>query len=148
MTNILNLKLSQEKSILDGITCYEKIDINILDKLINSNLLKDTFKNPFVNYSNEKNQLQHYKELIQNGKACVKYEKSKNNPFGRSNPVHSLGLFSIRRELRHTLAKKNYIDIDINNCHPTILCQICEHNNIECSLLKDYVTNRRSGTRY
>lgn len=143
MTNKFDIKLSHQTTILDGITCYEKIDVNILDKLINSTLLKDNFKNPFVHYATEKIQLLKYKELIRNGKAVIKYEKSKNNPFGRSNPQHALGLFSIRREIRHTLAKNNFVDIDINNCHPVILYQLCEYNNIKCDLLKDYVFNRQ-----
>jgi len=143
MENKLSLNLSQISSILDGITCYEKIDIFILDKLINSNLLKETFHNPFISYQNEKTQLIKYKELVQNNTAHVKYIKSTNNPFGRSNPLRSLGLFSIRREIRHTLAKNFYVDIDIVNCHPTILYQICEHNNIKCDILKDYVINRQ-----
>ena len=43
---------------------------------------------------------------------------------GRVNPKNSLGLFSIRREIRHTLAEQRYVDLDIDNCHPVILNQI------------------------
>ena len=62
--------------------------------------------------------------------------------YGRVFPKNSLGLFSIRREIRHTLARENYIDIDVENCHPVILSQICEHNNIEHKYLKRYIDNR------
>ncbi|MFN9898967.1 MAG: hypothetical protein ACK55Z_09285, partial [bacterium] len=46
------------------------------------------------------------------------------------------------REIRHTLAKDFYIDIDIENCHPVLLYQICEHNNIKFKYLKKYIDNR------
>lgn len=141
---MLNISLTKSDNILNGIVCYEKIDYIALDKLINSNLLKDTFKNPFVSYPNEKTQLIKYKDLLENNKAKIIYNKSDNNPFGRSNPKNALGLFSIRKEIRHTLAKKYYIDIDIDSCHHAILYQICEHNNIKCELLKDYVMNRQN----
>ena len=62
--------------------------------------------------------------------------------FGRVFPKNALGLFSIRREIRHTLARDNYIDIDVENCHPVLLYQICLHNQIECKYLKRYIDNR------
>jgi hypothetical protein len=45
-TNFNNLELSFKTSILDGIHLKEKIDIDLLDNLINSNPLKETFNNP------------------------------------------------------------------------------------------------------
>jgi hypothetical protein len=35
-----------------------------------------------------------------------------------------------------------YIDIDIENCHPKILEQICHHNNISTQYLSEYNNNR------
>ena len=62
-TNFNNLELTFKTSILDGIQLKEKIDIDLLDKLINSNLLKETFNNPMSKiYKTEKHQLQ--KELV------------------------------------------------------------------------------------
>lgn len=138
------LKITSETSILDGITLLEPIDIAILDKLINSTLLKTTFRNPFaeVQYASERSQLDEYKKLIVGGFARVKYSRPKGMPYGRSNPAKSLGLFSIRREIRHTLAKKYFVDIDIENCHPVILLNICEKNDIDCEYLEKYVKNR------
>ena len=62
--------------------------------------------------------------------------------FGRVFPKNALGLFSIRREIRHTIARDNYIDIDVENCHPVILYQICKQNNIKCKYLKRYIDDR------
>lgn len=143
---ILNLTIQSKKTILNDITLYEKIDVSILDKLINSTLLKEVFNNPFstVSHKNEREQLIKYKELYdETNKGCkVIYNRVKGMNFGRVNPQRALGLYSIRREIRHTLAKNNYIDIDIENCHPQLLYQICKSNLIKCDNLKYYIENR------
>lgn len=121
---------------LNGITLFEPIDTTILDKILNSDLL-------IINDEwNEEIQLNKYKEIIKDGKAQVKYNKKKDCIWGRSNPIGNLGLHTIRREVRHTLTKDKFIDIDIENCHPVILYQICIQNNIVCDKLKDYISNR------
>lgn len=142
--NCLNLTLTKTKNILDGITLYEPIDISILDKLINSTLLKETFRSPICQtlYHNEKTQLIKYRGLIENGRAKVQYNKYENNPYGRSNPDGSLSLFTIRREIRHTLAGDSYEDVDIDYCHHAILEQIIINNNYECPNLTNYINNR------
>ena len=146
--NLLNLTISPSNNSLDGITLYEPVDVNILEKLINSTLLKDNFNNPFSGrfFSTEKQQLLKYKSLIKDGKAVINYNRSK-NPYGRSNPDNALGLYSIRREIRHTLAKKRFTDIDIENAHVVFLFQILRANKdtitISYKTLEDYVLNRQ-----
>lgn len=131
-----------EPTILDGVCLCEIIDVSKLKKLINSKLLKETFHNPYVKYANERIQLQKYSNKIRNGVAKVKYLRSQKFNIGRVNPEKALGLHSIRREIRHTLAKDNFMDIDIVNAHPVILNQICIKNNIECYNLSYYVKKR------
>ncbi len=138
----LGLTIKPRGTILEGIQLNETVDINLLNKLINSSLLKETVNNPLAQiYNNEKKQLEKYKELIENGKAKIIYTRG-DKVYGRINPVNALGYFPIRREIRHTLAKNNYIDIDIDNCHPSLLEQILNHNNFECPSLKSYIENR------
>lgn len=137
----MELSLTKFDSILNNITCYEKVNIELLDKLITSSLLKESCNNPLMTYSNERTQLIKYKKLITDGIAVVTYKKLK--IYGRSNPMYGLGLFMISKAIRHTLAMMYYIDIDIENCHPTILFQICIKYNIKCTYLKDYVINRQ-----
>jgi hypothetical protein len=139
----LSIKLTKCESILDKITLYESIDNNILNKLINSDLLK-IITNPISkkHYLTEKEQLSNYKKLINNNVALVKYNKTDKIGFGRVNPEKSLGLFSFRKAIRHTLAKNTFEDIDIENCHPELLVQICNANNIKCNYLKKYIENR------
>ena len=142
--NYLMLTVEAKKNELNNIKLIEKIPVDILNLLINSSLLKQQFNNPFSSncYDNEKQQLQKYKRLIKNGEATINYIQTKDIKFGRVFPKNSLGLFSIRREIRHTLARDNYIDIDIENCHPVLLSQICQNNNIEHKYLKKYIENR------
>ena len=140
--NFLNLTVEPKKNELVNIKLIEKIPTDILNLLINSSLLKDKFNNPFSSncFDNEKQQLEKYKKLIKNGEATVNYIQSLK--YGRVFPKNALGLFSIRREIRHTLARDFYIDIDIENCHPVLLYQLCLNNNIQCEKLKYYIENR------
>ena len=141
----INILITSKKSVLDNIVCKEPINIEILDKLISSDLLRENFHNPFAEYnnSNELEQLTKYKALIdKEGYANVRYTKVKGMDYGRVTPIGALGLFPIRREIRQTLSKSKLIDIDIENAHPVMLLQICEQNNIECKYLKKYVNFR------
>ena len=126
-----DLTLKPYENLLNGMVMYEPINRPLLEKLINSDLLKLTVKNPFVYYQNEKKHLEAYRDIINPaGYAVVTYNKSSNNPYGRCDPAGSLGLHSIRREIRHTLTEQLYIDIDIENAHPQLLLQICRANTI------------------
>ena len=52
----------------------------------------------------------------------------------------SLGFFP--REIHSFLACDNYIDIDIENCHPVLTLQLCEKYGIQCTELKNYIEHR------
>lgn len=140
----LSLTIAPQSNVLDGITCFETVNEDVLNKLINSTLLKETFHNKHAEmaHGNEKKQLMKYRALVDDGVAFIQYKRREGNPYGRSNPKGALGLFSIRREIRHTLARDEYVDIDVKNCHPVMLLQICKIAGIECKLLEDYVNNR------
>ena len=131
----LNIKLSVQNSKLNKLSLYEKPDAVALDKLINSDLLKDSFHCKITGkiYQNEKQQLIAYRNLINKNTGLVEvgYEKSKGNKYGRVFPKKSLGAVGIRRELRGTLFNNNMVDIDIENCHPELSNQICEANGIQ-----------------
>ena len=47
------------------------------------------------------------------------------------------------RELR-ALLQYNQYDVDIVNCHPVLLSQICNKHDIECPKLLDYIENRET----
>lgn len=129
-------------SIFENIELVETIDVSILDKLIQSDLLQITsWKAGSMTFENEKQQLQLLRKNIKNNKLKVVYKKAKYG-YGRIYPQKSLSLCSLRRQIRHTLSFHQYIDIDVMNCHPELLLQICEHNNIKTKYLKQYVKNR------
>jgi P4 family phage/plasmid primase-like protien len=147
-----NLTLTNKPSALDNLTLNEYVDVNVLEKLINSTLLKTKFNNPFsAIHKTEKNQLIKYKHLIKDNEyAQVQYNRVKGMDCGRVNPKNSLGLYSIRRELRHTLSKHRYTDLDIDNCHPVLLNQIIKKNNkmkkepkIKHEYLESYINQRQ-----
>ena len=37
---------------------------------------------------------------------------------------------------------KNIKDIDMINCHPVILLNLCQKNKVKCNILENYVENR------
>jgi hypothetical protein len=138
----ITLDTNTKLSIFEIKDFEEDINTDILSKLINSDLLQTvswTVGNQV--FENEKQQLLLLKKLIKNNKLKVSYKRPKYN-LGRVYPNKSLSLCSIRRELRHTLAYGNYIDIDIANCHPELLNQLCIHHDIKTKYLNEYVKNR------
>lgn len=45
--------------------------------------------------------------------------------------------------IKSVLCKGLYYDIDIVNCHPILLSQLCAYHKIECPILNDYIKNRK-----
>jgi hypothetical protein len=129
MELILNSDI--KTSILETNDFTELIEVSILEKLINSTLLKTVeWSAGSMKFENEKQQLLMLKKQIRNNKLKVAYKRPKYQ-LGRVYPAKSLYLCYLRREIRHTLAHDTYTDIDINNCHPEILKQVCDHNKIK-----------------
>lgn len=139
-------KLNFKSSSFDNIICYETINMETLDKLLNSDLLRKDFSDKHRNtiYENEKQQLIEYKKQYSETmkKIKVKYTKSKGKNYGRVLPIKSLGLHNIRREIRQTLAKPYYVDIDMESAHHVILNQVSKQNNIQTPQLEYYINNR------
>jgi len=142
---LASLYKAPKENILNGITLYETVDLQTLEKLINSDLLKQTFNNKIckVWHDTEKQQLEKYRDKMTAGKIKIQYNKSRNMTYGRSNPENGVGLYNIRREIRHTLASENYVDIDIDNAHPSLLLQKLNNAGINAPCLTDYVNNRQ-----
>jgi hypothetical protein len=81
--------------------------------------------------------------MMENGRIPITYSRNPNNPYGRSNPANAVGLYPIRREIRHTLAKTDFVDLDVKNCHPEMLNQLCIAEGIIHDKLDLYVKNRQ-----
>lgn len=144
---MLAIVLTPKENVLDDIECYEPVDLDCLNKLLTSDLLINNFKNPFTRelIGCEKKQLLKYKSLIDidTKLAKVKYIKVPGMKYGRRNPNGAVGMFQMRKIIRHTLGKiKGLKDIDIINAHPKMFLQICKANGLACSNLEFYTTNR------
>ena len=60
----------------------------------------------------------------------VRYLMSKERSIGRVYPVHSLSLGSMRKALRGPLAANSYYDIDMVNCHSSLLNNVFNPPNV------------------
>ena len=135
---------SHTKSPLDGLSTTEIIPARTLSRLISSSLLKESFNNKYAGmvFKNERTQLIKLQSTLKGDLSQIKYKRASGMSYGRVNPVGAIGLASLRREIRHTLARDNYSDIDIDNAHPTFCRQYCEANGLDCGSIAEYVDNR------
>ena len=69
----------------------------------------------------ENEQLLKFGNVVKKDKATINYTQAKNIKSWLVLLKNASDLFSIKRKIRHTLARDNYEDIDIDNRHPTIL---------------------------
>ena len=81
-----------------------------------------------------------YLSKSNNGNITTKYKQ--NLSYGRFYAMGSLSLQSMPREIRHTIAKDFYNDIDIKNAHPVILAHLCDKIGVSCKWLKKYNKKR------
>jgi len=86
------------------------------------------------------NILKKYLNRSRNGQIRVDYKQK--NGKGRFFAIGSMSLQNIAREIRHTIARDYYFDIDLTNAHPVILCFLCDKYNFQCEALKEYIENR------
>jgi hypothetical protein len=137
------ITLKEEESILDGLELYEKPNINMINKLLKSDLLENVKYKDF-NYENERHHLETYKRCINDDLVKVSYNKHKLLKIGRVYAKKSLSAINLRREIRGSIFNGNYIDIDIVNCHPNIIYQLAVVLKIECKNLEEYIKNREN----
>jgi hypothetical protein len=143
----LILDKNESKSILDGITCYEPANFDLIKELLKTDLIQETYESAMKSdvIGNEQKQLQRYLSLINRETkfAEIHYKRSFGYSFGRCNPERYIGMFGFRRTIRQTLASRlGLSDFDMINAHPTILLQICQSNGLTCDHLKKYCENR------
>jgi hypothetical protein len=82
------------------------------------------------------------KYLKKSRHGVVKTTYRQNNSEGRYCAVGSLSLQQITREIRHTIAKDFYVDIDVANCHPVIFLFLCKKYKFDCEYLELYIKDR------
>ena len=120
----------------------EKVNVDKLHYIIeNFDELKIEGKNDEDgdNFEGLKTHLKKYLRNCFDGQISVSYAQK--NKIGRYYASHSLSLQGLPKYIRHTIAE-NYIDIDIVNCHPVLLYNLCVKLNLSCQCLKSYIDNR------
>ena len=79
-----------------------------------------------------------YKKKLKSNLQTYHYSKSGNGRlFSKEWSLQGIG-----REIRHTISKGIYYDIDIKNAHPVFLLDYCKKKNIKTEWLDFYVNNR------
>lgn len=94
----------------------------------------------------ERVKFQSYYMSLRNGEAMVRYKKSSGH-HGRLYAAGALSLQGFSVGLRNKLAGGIYQDIDMENCHPVFLLQLCERNGWDAPELRNYVENREQVLR-
>lgn len=115
----------------------------VLKEYVNKDLLLRIISSPGIDIK-LKGQLYNYaRKIEEDGGVTVHYDYSQNIlDKGRLYARGSLGLQSIKRGVRHMIARSRYYDIDMVNAQPNLLYQYCQKNGIECPNLQKYVNAR------
>lgn len=124
----------------------EIFDVNALDHIIK---YKSFYKTIIIEDNGEDCKYDPFNLLIKykkkasgNNMNLVRVSYHKANGRGRKYANDSLSLQSFPRAIRGSLAKNDYYDIDLVNCHPVIINQICKNKNILVSSLEMYILKR------
>jgi hypothetical protein len=107
----------------------EYVDKSLITDLLNTTELNNEYFNI----------LQSYKKLNKANKVQVLYNQKYNGMgrlYAKNNGARTLQ--NMPRELRNTLARGRYIDLDMVNALPTILYEECKKHNIKSPLLRKY----------
>ncbi len=134
--NKIYKKLS-ELSIMDSFTLKERYDISNAQKLLHCDILDDETKGS----------LKKYLKYGKGGSVEVKYTQ---NEIGRLNiRVKALkdgegckAQSFMKGVCKSALCKKNYVDLDIVNCHPVLMEQVFIDKGYECPVLTAYNKSR------
>jgi hypothetical protein len=103
---------------------------NVINPFGKKDLTPDALLTVYTNYLNQ---------LDEQGRVTIQYLQKAG--MGRYWP-QSMGLTSMCRRLRHTIAKRDNIDLDIKNCHPTFALTIGKGLSGNYPRLEEYLQNR------
>ena len=128
----------------------ERIDVNKLNFIVEN---RDLFEEKIKDFRASQCKAGESEYTLSQFSICKKIlQKSTNGIFktkyiqkegvGRFQAEGSQSLQNITRQIRHTIASQFYNDIDIVNCHPNLLVELCKTHHIEHTTLKRYCNNR------
>ena len=125
---------------------FEQVDIERVAWLL-ENFNYDMFSTIDVkeqerfNFSSIKKILQHYIKCKNNNHTV--YKKSPKDKFQILRDFASPSIQGLPTIIRGFICEKNMTDIDMVNCHPTILLHLCNKYGISCEYLQTYCLNRK-----
>ena len=127
----------------DKLILLEKLNINIINYILdNEDVMRKSLRkfedrsyDPFLI-------LRKMKAKIINGFIPTTYDFGKFNDDGRVFATGGVSLQNICREIRHTLCRDTYKDLDFANCHPTLLKQMTT-DDIKTPCLDFYINDRQ-----
>lgn len=114
----------------------EKFDQHKLNYILQNESCKDNIR-PDVDLQSCWTDMESYLKRSRGGKRDIFYKDIKGRMYGR-------GMQGMVREVRDAIAGEYYNDLDIVNCHPTILKHILDNRCIECDELTEYINDREA----
>ena len=141
-----NLDEEEFENILECEYCKCKFGDHYNDRCIILNEIVDKEKLKYILDNNDFNEevnniaRNYYESLDDLGRKKIAYKQK----FKHKDRYYGIGscLSYLKKEIRNSIMPKNIKDIDMVNCHPVILLNLCEKNSISCNILKNYVENR------
>ena len=146
-----NFNEEEFENVLECEYCKCKFDDNYNDRCIILNEIVDKEKLKYIldnnDYNEEVNNLarNYYESLDDLGRKRIHYKQK----FKHKDRYYGVGscLSYLKKEIRNSIIPKNIKDIDMINCHPVILLNLCQKNKVKCNILKNYVENRNISFR-
>ena len=143
-----NFNEEEFENVLECEYCKCKFDDNYNDRCIILNEIVDKEKLKHIldnnDYNEEVNNLarNYYESLDDLGRKRIHYKQK----FKHKDRYYAIGsaLTYLKKKVRNSIMPKNIKDIDMINCHPVILLNLCQKNKVKCNILKNYVENRNN----
>ena len=141
-----NFNEEEFEKVIECKYCQCKFGDHYNDRCIILNEIVDKEKLLYIINNNDfnievNNLARNYYESLDNlGRKKVHYKQK----FKHKDRYYGVGscLSYLKKQIKNSIMPKNIKDIDMVNCHPVILLNLCQKNKVKCNILKNYVENR------
>lgn len=111
-------------------------------RIVNTLNVEDALKNKNDRDYDQRVILEKYYSRYGQRGVKVSYKRPKYAKTGREFVIEGVGLQALYKPIRHTICEGIYKDVDIKNCHPVLLLQICKNKDYSCVEIQKYIDNR------
>ena len=130
---------------LQPFTLTEQFNITYALKLLQSNIIDDETKGSLKKYlkysKNQKVEVLYTPPADGIGRLSIRINDIKLDKDGIPKDT-CRAQYNMYNKVKASLCDKFYVDLDICNCHPTILLQVFQNNHLNCQSLERFVINR------